>query len=253
MTKLAVIFSVLVTLLTRNAATAAPVSALQGRDINGNATLTNTDPNAFFEYDPNLNVTWLRDWNYPETSSYGTFTCKPASPSDPQGIIGCPRGVLGWSSAMNWANTLSVGGFTGWALPITYATTDTTCSSSGGDPMQYAGYNCTGSPIGYLWYVELGNTAGSFTNAGPFLNMKSSSYWTRLVYEPDPAYVRWVFFTANGLLVPEGVQKYDSNFTVAVRLGDVCTENCNPVPVPATIALLGLGLIGISAARRKQV
>jgi PEP-CTERM motif len=40
--------------------------------------------------------------------------------------------------------------------------------------------------------------------------------------------------------------------TVAVRLGDVCTENCNPVPAPATIALLGLGLVGIGTARRKQ-
>jgi len=38
-------------------------------------------------------------------------------------------------------------------------------------------------------------------------------------------------------------------FAVAVRSGDVADAQ---IPVPATLTLLGLGLAGIGAARRKQ-
>lgn len=54
--------------------------------------------------------------------------------------------------AVTWADGFSFGGYTDWRLP-----TSDSCY----------GYNCTGSEMGHLWYVELGNSAGTLTPRAP--------------------------------------------------------------------------------------
>lgn len=121
-------------------------STLAGRDINGSPVAA-TAATAVFEYDTDLNITWLRDWN--------------------------ANGLMDWDTAMIWASTLTVGTYSGWRLPKR----DPSCGSN---------YSCTGSEMGYLWYTELGNSAsGPPTNTAPFINIQSNVYWTGTEYEPD--------------------------------------------------------------------
>jgi len=206
------------------AANASPIP-LQGRTITGAAVAAN-NPTAVFEYDANLNITWLRDWN--------------ASPP------GAP-GAETWSTKMNWAATLTVGTFSGWMLPA-FDSSDGNCSNFDlvPPPPQHYGYNCTGSAMGYLWYTELGNTQGeafASTNKGPFLNVQSGQYWSRTAYAPNTA-AAWDFYTNGGL---EGADlKTLDLYAVAVRPGDVTA-----VPEPASLVLLLSGF-GVLAYRRRR-
>jgi hypothetical protein len=232
--------------LTAGVAAANP-SPLQGRDINGNAVGA-TDASAVFEYDPNLNMTWLRDWNYAATTSYAN-----ASPS----------GQMTWNAAKTWASTLTVGSFSGWSLPAITDTGATGCNFG------YVGTDCgfnvygygtsspqaaTLSPMAYLWYEELGNkghldTSGNYPqsgwglkNTGPFTNMQSG-FWSGTEYPQSRA---WGFDTPSGYQFFGG--KDDALFAVAVRSGDVAAS----VPEPGTVALLSLslGALGVVSRRR---
>jgi hypothetical protein len=247
---------------------------LQGRDINGNAVGA-TDAAAVFEYDPNLNMTWLRDWNYAKTSGYSTTN---AGGTGENAIYS--SGQMGWNAAKTWASNLTVGGFSGWRLPEVTDTGRPGCNdyTLGTD----CGYNVYGyggsmpgvvinpgaatlSPMAYLWYVELGNKAFldiygnpqpgfGLENAGLFINMQSSAYWSGTEFNQDdlqrPEYVEnnsWYFATNFGL--QQRVTKSSPMFAVALRAGDVGAS----VPEPSTIALLFLSLGAMAwAARRKQ-
>jgi hypothetical protein len=202
----------------------AVVQPLQGRTITG-AAVASTDPAAVMEYDPNLNITWLRDWNYAGTQ-------------------------MTWAGAVTWASTLTVGAFSGWALP-TIDAADANCMDSfspgGGFPDQHYGYNCTGSPMGYLWYLELNNTAGALqTNFGPFQNMQPSFYWSGTDYAPNTADA-WVF-GANGGGQYENPKFIVVYYAVAARAGDVAA----PVAEPETWALMAAGLSVLSMDLRRR-
>jgi hypothetical protein len=203
-------------------ASAQGVVPLQGRDING-YPVDAYSPNAVMEYDPNLNITWLRDW-------------RASQPMD-------------WNTARTWASTLRVGAFGDWVLP-TMNTSDTHCSRSsdpgGGFQILHFGYNCIGSPIGYLQYLELGNASpGAVPNAGPFLNMQADFYWYGTELEPNPTGA-WYFDVFHGW--QGAAERYSTLYAVAVRPGDVLA----PVPEAKILALMltGLGLLVMARCRR---
>ena len=160
-----------------------------------------------FIYDTVLDVTWTQDANI--------------------------NGLDSWDNQMAWADGLSLVhngiAYDDWRLP-------TALNGDGSGPC--AGYLCTGSEIGSLFYGTLGNADGiPFSNAGPFVNLQSYVYWLGTESASDPATTAWNFSFDNG---------YQSHFNnsslyhaIAVRDGDI-------VPIPATVWLFGsaLGLLG---------
>jgi hypothetical protein len=168
-------------------------------------------------YDDVLKITWLADWNY--------------------------RGQpMQWEEAMNWAANLEVDGFRGWRLPTAF-------NQDGSGPC--SAYYCSSSELGYMFYLNWAATAGSDFSTGTntanlslFKNVKDTySMSTRYAGNTQDV---WRFDTRNG---GQGYSADFSNgvYSVAVRDGDIAN-----VPLPATIVLLVLGLVGIGAARRKQ-
>lgn len=239
-TRLGVTAAGVITLALSVGAGATPL-ALEGRTITG-APVAATDPAAVFEYDPNLNITWLRNWNVNSAQT--------------------------WTTQVAWAAGLTVGTFTGWRLPFITDTGTPGCdfSYSGGTDCGYNVQTASGSTVysemAYLWYDELGNLAycppGNATctgagvpqsgwglmNTGPFENMQPNQYWSGTEYAPDTRGA-WVFNTLLGFQGLGG--KLNPSYAVAVRPGDVAAA----IPEPGTLMLL-LGAAGALAAIRRR-
>lgn len=192
-------------------------AALQDRDLDGNGEV-----DAF--YDTDFDITWLRNADV--------------------------NGEMDWNTAMAWADGFSFAGYDDWRLPSTLQP-DATCSFQwdAGPPwgILSEGSNCTGSEMGHLWHVELGNPAGGpMINSGNFQNLKPNIYWsgTEHVMYPDSA---WSFTTGGGEQFSPA--KHFASHAMAVRTGDVPA-----IPEPQTYALMlaGLGALALVQRRRRS-
>lgn len=137
------------------------------------------------------------------------------------------NGPMQWEQAVTWADGFSFAGYSDWRLP-----TSDSC----------IGFDCTGSEMGHLWYVELGNVApGPMTNTGGFQNLQAWPYFSGTEVDADYAYI---FHTETGFQTGGGRSQF--YFAFAVRDGDVPA-----IPEPQTYALLLLGLTALAVKRRR--
>ena len=146
------------------------------------------------------------------------------------------NGPMNWATAVSWADNFSFGGYSDWRLPVSDECED---------------FNCTGSEMGHLWYLELGNPAGGpMANTGGFQNLFSSLYWSGTEYASYPGNA-WFFDTSIGdqfVSVRFGIGGGSTlMYALAVRPGDVAL-----VPEPETYALMLVGLTALAAVRRQR-
>jgi hypothetical protein len=206
-------------------------------------------------YDNVLNVIWLQDANYAETSGYSA------------------TGQMDWATATTWAANLNFDGLTGWRLatntPVNGSSFNTNFSYDGTTD---SGYNITSphSELSYMYYVNLGlkgyfDAAGNpqsdwgifgngtyngvnteslgQNNVGLVNNLQSNGYWSGAEFSPGSGDA-WVFFTYAGLH-SDFSDNRDQFYAWAVRPGDV-----SAVPVPSAVWLFGSGLLGLLGFKR---
>ena len=174
----------------------------------------------FAVYDTDLNISWLKDANYSQTSGYDA------------------DGRMTWQAANTWAASLNIGGHTGWRLP-------TALNADGSGPCGPA-YNCTGSELGHLFYTEGGLSQNQSITSSAFLlkfftNMQNNVYWSGIEHAHSPSFA-WSFRTSDG--VQRADFKDDNGYAWAVYSGDV--------PEPGVMGLLGIGALAWAGTRHKR-
>jgi hypothetical protein len=186
-------------------------------------------------YDDVLNVTWLQDASYAETSGYVS------------------TGSLGWNEAVTWASNLSyydsVRGVTydDWRLPATV------------NDRSSLGYDTTGmsSELAYMYYINLGFApeyshdryapAPTGTNYNPFINLSTRAYWSGTMTDrPDRAWLVHFHFGSQ-----ETNSLYDGLKVWALRDGDVAGMMPS-IPEPGTMGLFAATLVMGAAFRRRR-
>ena len=196
-------------------------------------------------YDTTLNITWLADANYAQTSGYDA------------------DGLMNWANSMAWTDTLNTAnhlGTSSWRLATVTDTGEPGCvdwvSYSNGDDCGFNVDTSTGE-MASLFYDTLGNLAGYDTmgneqansglvNTGPFSNI-GNLYWSGTEYELSE-YHSWTFSFLYG---GQGPYNEANTFGAwAVMDGDI---GATVVPLPATVWLFSSALAGLGWLKRKQV
>lgn len=216
--------------------------------LSGTAQATLYDRGGGLIYDSDLNVTWLKDANYAQSSGYDA------------------DGLMTWAQAKTWATNLIYHDnlrnvdLTGWRLPTAIDTGTPGCyySYSGTD----CGYNVNtaGNELAYLFYNELGKTSIYTTGGilinnhvydggwGPFINVYATrGYWSGTPATNNTPGPRAMFFYTG--YVGEYSQSSDIS-AWAVRPGDVPAVASIPEPEAYAMLLAGLGLVAIASRHR---
>jgi len=173
------------------------------------------------------------------------------------------KGTMTWSQANAWAQSLVFGGYDDWRLPTTLQYGDSSCTADAG--MQYETLvGCTGGEMEHLTAFELydAGEADKQTSQSsldypfrdePFINIQTGTrYWTGTQHRNDTDfYWQWSFVKSldnSKLSGPYKTTLRDGNdrYAWAVRDGRAT------VPVPPSIWLVGTGLAGLLAGRRRR-
>ncbi len=199
-----------------------------GISISSEATLINRGGGLI--YDTDLDITWLQDARYSRFSpdSFGA------------GYISWDDGIA-WTESLVYYDSVRNKYWDDWRMPSALnRDPNNLWNIDPNNPGPCEGYDCIYSEMGHLYYTVLGNSPGTggFTNPGPFINLLGGPYWYG---EPNQDTHPWHwYFSFN----PGWQGLADCHFAWAVMEGDV-------VPEPATLILLGAGVLGLAGMRRK--
>ncbi|MEO7387381.1 MAG: PEP-CTERM sorting domain-containing protein [Gammaproteobacteria bacterium] len=240
-------------------ANAVPVSGqgtwettLQSRDLDGNSATVEA------YYDTVLNITWLANANFAQTSGFDA------------------DGLMVWATANSWATGLNINGITGWRLPTVSPVDGTTADDATFSNIgtEDEGHNIsapgtlfagsTASELAHLFYNTLGDKSvcnpatsttsqcisqpgSGLTNTALFANLVAGRYWSSTTYSLSTGNA-WSFSTTVSSSGLQGnTDKTSGLYAWAVHPGDVAV-----VPAPSAVWLLGTGLVGfIGVARRR--
>jgi hypothetical protein len=177
-------------------------------------------------YDDVQDITWLQDANLAGTT-------------------------MTWDEAMAWAENLEYGGFDNWRL-FSADPYDPGCSQITGSGSY--GYGCTENELGNLFYQfgltgweDISYVAVDNAEFKMFTNIQKG-YWTSTELDSNKDYAfRFGFDSSQGNMSKD----YDGYFAWAVLDGDVAEMQAT-VSEPSTMAIFGLGLLGLICRKRKN-
>jgi len=174
--------------------------------MTGPANATLIDRGGGLIYDDVLDITWLQDADYANTSGYvATLTYDSSR-----------QNRMHWDEAMAWVDSLIYANYTDWRLP-----------------------DHTKDEMWTMYHTN--GVTGS--NYDPFINLHPNSYASGTAYGSSNV---WDFNFGNGNASTPGQGTWF--YAWAVRDGDSSAR----VPEPATVLLLGSGLIALGAVGRKR-
>lgn len=142
-----------------------------------------------------------------------------------------------WNNQIAWADSLTIGGVTGWRLPSADVNGDGAVVDCAGGGV----VGCLDNEMGYLYWEE----GISNINPGPFENVQLLGYWSGTELSSNLASAWGFSFSSGGQGADD--KNNTNGYAWAVHSGDVAA-----VPAPAAIVLFSSGLLGLVGITRHR-